>query len=132
MATKLWAMLCVLFTTLLTASAQILYTLGSARLQFNLAGILGNYYILAGIFLYAIGGILMLISLRGGEVSVLYPIVATGYIWVGLMSSFFLNEKMNLFRWIGVILIIGGIAFIGYGSITKNKKIPAKAEIFLF
>ena len=116
MATKLWAALLVLFTTLLTSSAQILYKLGSANLTFDIVAILTNYYLLAGVSIYAIGGILMIVSFRGGDVSVLYPIIATSYIWVSLLSMIFLNEIMNIFKWLGIVTIIAGIISIGYGS----------------
>ena len=116
MATKLWAALLVLFTTLLTSSAQLLYKFGSANLSINPFELLTNYYLLGGIILYAIGGILMIISFRGGEVSVLYPIIATSYIWVSFLSIKFLGETMNAFKWIGVISIIAGIISIGFGS----------------
>jgi len=116
MATKLWAALLVLFTTLLTSSAQILYKKASATLSFNILGILTNYHLIAGMILYAIGGALMIISFRGGEVSVLYPIIATSYIWVSFLSIIFLGEVMNAFKWIGVMAIIAGIISIGYGS----------------
>jgi|SRR3989344_2974164 len=116
MATKLWSILLVLFTTLLTSSAQLLYKFGSATLTFNITSILTNYYLLGGILLYAVGGILMILSFRGGEVSVLYPIIATSYIWVSWLSIFFLNERMNAFKWFGVAFIIFGIISIGYGS----------------
>lgn len=116
MATKLWAALLILFTTILTSSAQILYKLGSASLSFDIVGILTNYYLIAGILLYAVGGILMIVSFRGGEVSVLYPIIATSYIWVSFLSMYFLNESMNIFKWLGITSIIAGIISIGYGS----------------
>ena len=116
MATKLWAALLVLFTTLLTSSAQLLYKLGSANLRFNILAIITNYYLITGILLYAVGGILMIVSFRGGEVSVLYPIIATSYIWVSFLSMYFLGETMKIFKWLGVISIIAGIVSIGYGS----------------
>lgn len=116
MTTKLWAVLLVLFTTLLTSSAQLLYKFGSATLTFDIIKILTNYYLIAGIILYAVGGALMIISFRGGEVSVLYPIIATSYIWVSFLSIKFLHESMNFFKWMGVILIISGIVSIGLGS----------------
>lgn len=116
MATKLWAALLVLFTTLLTSSAQILWKKGSATLSFDILGILTNYYILGGILLYVVGGALIIIAFRGGEVSVLYPIVATSYIWVSFLSIRFLGEAMNNFKWLGIIAIIAGIISIGYGS----------------
>src|SRR3989344_5628760 len=123
MATKLWAALLVLFTTLLTSSAQILWKIGSESLKPDLMSVLTNYPLIMGLFLYAIGGGLLIISLRGGEVSVLYPIIATSYIWVSLMSIYFLNEQMNLWRWAGIFVIIAGISFIGYGS-SETAKVP--------
>ena len=116
MATKLWAALLVLFTTVLTSSAQILWKKGVAALAFDILGIITNYYIIGGILLYVVGGALLIISFRGGEVSVLYPIIAMRYIWVSLLSVRFLGEIMNPFKWIGVAAIIAGIACIGYGS----------------
>ena len=116
MATKLWAALLVLFTTLLTSSAQILWKKGSATLAFDILGIITNNYLIGGILLYAIGGILIIVSFRGGEVSVLYPIIATSYVWVSFLSIRFLGETMNLMKWIGIISIIAGIISIGYGS----------------
>ncbi|MBI2658500.1 hypothetical protein HYX05_00140 [Candidatus Woesearchaeota archaeon] len=116
MATKLWSILLVLFTTLLTSSAQILLKKGSSSLSFDILGILSNQHLIGGIFLYAIGGILIIISFRGGEVSVLYPIIATSYVWVSFLSIRFLGETMNLMKWIGIISIIAGIISIGFGS----------------
>lgn len=116
MATKLWAALLVLFTTLLTSSAQIFYKLGSQALAPDLSAIFTNYYLIGGLLLYAVGGTLMILSLRGGEVSVLYPIIATSYIWVALLSIKFLGENMNIFKWLGISSIIFGIILIGFGS----------------
>ncbi|HLC61337.1 MAG TPA: EamA family transporter [Candidatus Nanoarchaeia archaeon] len=116
MTTKPWAILLILLTTFLTSSAQILYKLSIPSLTFSIRGILTNYYLIGGLALYGIGAILMIISFRGGEVSVLYPIIATSYVWVSILSIYFLKEQMNIFRWIGVFVIIAGIILIGYGS----------------
>ena len=116
MTTKLWAASLVFFTTFLTSSAQILWKKGSANLTFDVLSIITNYYLIMGIVLYVIGGALIIIAFRGGEVSVLYPIIATSYIWVSLLSAKFLGEVMNIFKWIGVLTIIGGIILIGFGS----------------
>ena len=52
MKTKTWAIILILFTTLLTSTAQLLWKKGSAVLEFNLHSILLNYFLLGGIFLY--------------------------------------------------------------------------------
>jgi len=116
MSTKLWAMGIVLSCTLLTSTAQLFWKFGAEKLEFNLLSIITNIEIIAGILIYSIAGILLIISFRGGEVSVLYPIIATGYIWVSFLSMFFLGEIMNTFKWLGIFTIITGIVLIGYGS----------------
>ena len=116
MATKLWAMGLVLFCTLLTASGQLFLKFGSEKLGFNILSIITNIPLLIGLVLYAFGGILLIISLKGGEVSTLYPILATGFIWVSFLSIYFLNEAMTFFKLIGIFVIILGISLIGYGS----------------
>ena len=116
MTTKLWAALLVLFTTLLTSSAQLLWKKSSATLQPNIASIITNHYLIIGILLYIVGGALIILSFRGGEVSVLYPIIATSYIWVSILSFKFLGEVINTLKLIGISAIIAGIVLIGYGS----------------
>ena len=123
MTTKLWAIGLIILTTFLTSTAQVFYKLGSENLSFNIIELLTNYNILFGLFLYGVGAILLILSLKGGEVTVLYPIIATSYIWVSLFSVWFLGEGMNLMRWLGVITIIIGISIVGYGSKKVNTQV---------
>ena len=116
MATKLWATVLVFLSTILTSSAQILWKIGSKSLTFNILSILTNYYIMGGILIYIVAGALLILSFRGGEVSVLYPIIAMSYIWVSLLSVKFLGETIDGWKSIGIISIIMGIVLIGYGS----------------
>ena len=116
MSTKLWAMGIVLASTLLTSTAQLFYKFGAEKLSFNILSLITNFELITGMVLYAIGGILLILSFRGGEVSVLYPIFATSYIWVSFLSIYFLGEVMNVFKWLGIFTIMVGIVLIGYGS----------------
>ena len=116
MKTKPWAMGMVLFCTLLTSTAQIFYKYGAATLSLSIISIITNTNLLMGLLLYAVGGTILILSFRGGEVSVLYPIIATSYIWVSFLSIYFLGESMNIFKWLGVFTIMIGIILIGYGS----------------
>ncbi len=116
MPTKLWAMGIVLFSTLLTSTAQLFYKFGAEKLKFDIISLITNYELIMGMVLYAIGGILLILSFRGGEVSVLYPIFATSYIWVSFLSIYFLGEIMNPYKWMGVAAIVIGIVLIGFGS----------------
>ena|SRR3989338_6619762 len=116
MATKLWAFGLVLFCTLLTSAAQIFYKFGADKLEINFISLITNYYLIAGLFLYGIGAVLLITALKGGELSVLYPVIATSYIWVSFLSSYFFSDTINFYRWMGIITIIIGISFIGLGS----------------
>ena len=110
--TKGWAIALVLLITLGTTVAQYFLKTGTALFPL----IFTNIPLLLGIVLYAIGSGALILAFKGGDVSVLYPIIATSYLWVGLMSFFFLGEQVQLLRWIGILVVIVGVTLIGFGS----------------
>jgi drug/metabolite transporter (DMT)-like permease len=116
MATELWAMGLTILATFVGASGPILLKKGSKKFSLNPLKLIKNYHIVGGFFLYALGTILFIAALRGGELSVLYPLVSVTYIWVAFLSKRFLKEKMNKYKWVGILLIILGVAFIGIGA----------------
>jgi len=65
-----------------------------------------------GFFLYGVSAVLFLFALRQSNLSVLYPVVATSYIWVALFSKFFLHEEFGVFKWFGIFFIILGVFII--------------------
>ena len=116
MAIQLWAIGLVITATLIGAFGPILLKKASAKRLSNLTSLMTNYHLFGGVFLYAIGTLLFIPALKGGDLSVLYPFVAVAYIWVSLLSVKFLGEKMNKFKWLGIALIIIGVSLIGIGS----------------
>jgi len=66
--------------------------------------------------LYLVGGILVIISFRYGEITILYPILATSYVWVNLLSNYFFDEQINIFKWMGIAAIIIGVSLLGFGK----------------
>ena len=116
MKTKSWAIGLILLTTLFTSTAQILYKKGAETLSFDILAIITNYYLIFGILLYVIGAGLMILAFRGGDLTVLYPIIATSYIWVGILSWLIFSESLNIFRWAGIFSIFFGVIFVGIGS----------------
>lgn len=117
MATELWAIGLVILATFTGAFGPILLKKASAKRLSKFRSLIKNYYLFAGVSLYAIGTILFIPALRGGDLSILYPFVSLTYIWVSLLSIKFLGEKMNRYKWLGVFLIILGVTFIGMGSV---------------
>lgn len=117
MATKKWAIFLVIFVTFLTSTGQILYKLGADRIIWEeIMSIVLNYHLILGVIIYLISAVLLIVAFKGGELSVLYPFIATSYVWVTLFAAFFLNELLNFYRWLGVGVIIIGVCFIGWGS----------------
>ena len=107
---SLLAILLVLISTLIGASGAVLLKKGSKRISIT------NFYLIFGLFLYALSTVFYIAALKIEQLSVLYPILSVGYIWISLFSIKFLNEEMNFNKVIGILLIILGVIFIGVGS----------------
>jgi len=116
MATQLWAVILIIFGTFIGALGPILFKKASDKLSFNPFKLIKNYTLILGFLFYGLSMIIYLIAITGGELSVLYPLVSISYIWVSLLSIKYLNEKMNLYKWLGVIMIIFGVSIIGIAS----------------
>jgi len=116
MATQLWAIGLVVLATFIGAFGPILLKKASAKSLSKISSLATNYHLFGGVSLYAVGTVLFIPALKGGELSVLYPFVALTYIWVSLLSVKFLGEKMNRFKWLGIASIIIGVSLIGVGS----------------
>jgi drug/metabolite transporter (DMT)-like permease len=114
--TKLWAIGLVLICTLLTSFGQIFLKFGSDALSLDLSNILTNYYLMIGLVLYAFGAMLLIFALKGGELSVVYPFIATSFIWVSIFSQIFLGESMGILKWAGILAIVMGVIFIKRGD----------------
>ena len=77
-------------------------------------GILTNFRLFLGYCFYGINTVLMALALKGRELSKLYPIIALTYVWVTILSIFFLaGEHINFFRGIGIAFIVGGVSVLG-------------------
>jgi len=116
MKTKKEAIALVLLCTFLTAAGQMFLKIGSGNLSFSILKLLSNLPLIIGFALYALGAVILVIALKHGELSVLYPIIAMSFVWVSFLSIIFLTEIMTFLRWAGVITIIIGISLIGRGA----------------
>jgi len=116
MATQLWAVALVIIGTLIGAVGSLCFKIGSAKLSRSIKLNLKNYILFVGFLLYTIAASMYVFALRGGELSILYPLVSTTYIWITLLAFYFLKEKLNKWKWLGITIIIVGVTFIGLGS----------------
>lgn len=116
MTTQLWAIGLVFLTTVVGSFGPIFLKKASAKFSLNPFEMIKNKNLIIGIFFYAMGTILFIPALKGGELSVLYPFVALAYVWVALLSKAILKEKITPLKWIGITVIILGVSLIGLGS----------------
>jgi undecaprenyl phosphate-alpha-L-ara4N flippase subunit ArnE len=118
-----WAILLVLISTLITSSGQIFLKAGASRLNWNVAEQLTNFPLFTGWILYIIGAIMLIIALKYGDLSLLYPIYSLNFVWVSIMSPyFFATDSMNTIKWVGVMIVILGVSCVGVGSAIAMKK----------
>jgi multidrug transporter EmrE-like cation transporter len=104
----------VLLCTLFGAAAQMLIKTGANRLvSASAIEMLRNPHVFAGYALYGISTVLLILALRDGELSILYPVISLTYVWVTLLSVVVLNETVNPLRLGGLVLIILGVALLG-------------------
>jgi undecaprenyl phosphate-alpha-L-ara4N flippase subunit ArnE len=52
-------------------------------------------------------------ALRLLDVSIAYPASSLCFVFVALLSKFWLQEQVGLERWIGLGFILGGVVLIG-------------------
>lgn len=116
MVDKIFAIILVLIATFIGAFGALLLKISSKKLSLNFKGIFKNYKFLLGILLYGISALFFLGALRFGKLTMVYPFVSVGYIWIILLSMYFLKERMNFYRWLGIFLIILGVSFIGLSA----------------
>jgi uncharacterized membrane protein len=117
MTTALWAIGLVLVADVVGAFGPIFLKRASDSFSFNIIKLIKNYNLIIGLICYGLGTILFIPALKGGDLSVLYPLVAVSYALVCLYSVKMLKEKMNALKWIGITLIMIGVMFIGLGSV---------------
>ncbi|MFW5846815.1 MAG: EamA family transporter [Nanoarchaeota archaeon] len=112
MNTSTYIIIIVLICAFLGASGQMMFKLASEKFSFNPLTWIYNWYFIVGILLYGSSAVLFIWSLKHGNLSILYPVIATSYIWVSLLAIFFLKEPFPPIKWLGIILIILGVIII--------------------
>jgi drug/metabolite transporter (DMT)-like permease len=110
----LWSIVLVLTATIIGAFGALLLKKGIDKYPFR--ELITSSLLIIGFLLYGLSTILYVVALRREELSVLYPLVSTSYIWTTLLSVKFLGEKMNKWKYIGLAGIVIGVILIGMGS----------------
>ncbi len=112
MNTQIISIALAVISSICAGLGQMGLKFGSMRTHKKLVHVLTNYILLTGLFFYGLSSIIFVVALRGHELTVLYPIASLNYVWVNLLSMKYLNEKMNKYKWLGILLIIIGVTFV--------------------
>lgn len=107
----------------LNAAANILIKLGAGRLDavkgqalsLAIPKLLTNYFLMAGLFLFALNVIFYIIALSKINLSIAYPIMtAGGFLLITLFSFFYLKENVTILQVVGIAFVAIGITLIAY------------------
>jgi drug/metabolite transporter (DMT)-like permease len=111
------SVLLVFLCTLVGAAAQILLKIGATQISGpNPIKMLLNPWLFSGYSLYGISTVLLILALRKGQLSVLYPVIALTYVWVTILSVVIFQERMNVYKAIGLTIVVAGVAVLGRDS----------------
>lgn len=105
-----------LLAAAIAAFAQYIYKTSIKRFEFSLRELrvaFSNPRLLLGIALYVVSLLVYLYALSSTPViSFVYPIFASTFIFVFLISHHVLKERVSLHRSLGMLLVVLGIAII--------------------
>jgi multidrug transporter EmrE-like cation transporter len=109
------SMLLVFAASVVGSFGAVFLKMGADRLDGSLLGFL-NTRLIAGVALFLGSSVFYALGIRGGQLSVLYPMVSLGYIWTILWSRLFFKEAFTRTKFAGLALILTGVVLVGLGS----------------
>jgi|ERR1043166_5879571 drug/metabolite transporter (DMT)-like permease len=75
-----------------------------------------NTHILLGVFFEALFFACLLVLMSGNEISFLWPMTSLTFVFATFAAILFLHERVSPIRWVGVVFIMIGAAFISYSE----------------
>lgn len=123
--TSVRSILLVVLCTAIGAAAQILVRHGADYVDGALleqspwlfaVSLATNWTLIGGYACLALNMVLLVVALREGQLSILYPIIALTYVWVTILSPMFFHDVINVYKVVGVGIIVLGVSLIGMGS----------------
>jgi drug/metabolite transporter (DMT)-like permease len=88
-----------------------------------------NPQILLGVFFEALFFVCLLILMSKSDISFLWPLTGLSFVFATFAAIWFLNERVSAVRWMGVVLIVIGAAFISYSQHTKGKPVSPASQL---
>ncbi len=113
--------LLVFSCTVVGAFAQLLIKSGATHVTHPgflaaLIAMFTNPPLFFGYCMYGFNMVLLVLALRDCELSMLYPIIALTFIWVTVLSMIVFHDHMNVYKGVGIGLIVLGVGVLGRGG----------------
>ena len=109
------SMLLVLGASVIGSFGAVFLKFGAARTTRNPLSFL-NLHLALGVALYLGSSVFYFLGIRGGQLSILYPLVSLGYIWTLIWARIFFKESLTRQKLIGLGLILVGVVLVGMGA----------------
>ena len=107
----------MILLTFIGAIGSLFLKLGSKKFHLelsikNLFVMIKNWQAILGVIFYGLSSIIFIIVLKMTDLSIAYPMTSMSYIFVTIFSYKFLGEKINKYKFLGIILIIIGVILV--------------------
>jgi drug/metabolite transporter (DMT)-like permease len=117
MTTPVSSMLLVLVASVIGSIASVFLKAGANRIHRTPEALKAAApWLATGVGLFLAGFVVYTFGVREGSLTVLYPMLALGYVWTLLWSRLFFGEPLNKHKIAGVMLVLVGVAFIAAGN----------------
>lgn len=106
----------VIFGSFIGSLAMVFVKSGAGRLQLNVQSLLRNWRLLVGIVGFGLSSFFFVLGLREGQLTILYPMVAVGYIFTLFWSRLFFGEALTKGKFAAIGLILTGLILLQFGN----------------
>lgn len=104
-----------LVAALISSFSQLLFKKGLTKRLDTIPQIIKtvlNKYVFIGLCGYLISFLMYLEALKSSQLSIVFPIFASSFIFVTIISAVMLKERISWVRAIGILLIFSGIVIV--------------------
>ena len=116
MVDALWTLPVMAASTVLSALGALLLKLGASSLEFKPRSLLRNTRLILGLVVFIFAAGIYMVLLKFQQLSVLYAVGATTYIWGALFAKIYLKERIGKWKIAGITAIMLGVVLVAIAS----------------
>ena len=109
------SMLLMMASSLVGSAGAVFLKVGAARTNRDVLSFV-NPQLGLGVALYLGSSVFYVLGIRGGQLSILYPIISLSYVWTMIWARLFFKESFNGRKLAALGLILAGVILVGLGA----------------